>query len=197
MHQLLKKVHIYLSLICCTALLVYGIAGLWAFANVAPQDRKRLDPVTSTMSFTAPANATDEETARLIWSAIGEPITAPPPRQAVRRNQDGHLAFAVYSVNGQVQVVFDEGRRELRLRKLPNKLGGFFMALHEMAARNNSPDPRNMVWKYYNEFAMFSLILMVATGIYLWLASRPGMFWAQVSFSVGTIGFLALFWAAR
>jgi hypothetical protein len=38
---------------------------------------------------------------------------------------------------------------------------------------------------------------MALSGVYLWLSSRPAHRWAQVSFAVGSAGFLLLVYLSR
>jgi hypothetical protein len=53
------------------------------------------------------------------------------------------------------------------------------------------------LWTYYTEFSIYSLIAMALSGIYLWLASRPGYIWGQVAFVAGCGIFIVLYVLAR
>jgi len=46
-------------------------------------------------------------------------------------------------------------------------------------------DRRMQLWAWYNHFAIWSLIAMSVTGVYLWLASRPRYRIAHYSFLGG------------
>jgi hypothetical protein len=49
----------------------------------------------------------------------------------------------------------------------------------------------------YNEVAIFALIFLSLSGLYLWLSSRPRHRLAQLSFFAGTGWFLVLYWLSR
>ena len=53
------------------------------------------------------------------------------------------------------------------------------------------------LWNYYTEFSIYSLLAMSMSGIYLWLASRPGLRWAQLSFAAGCGVFVVLYMVTR
>ncbi|MBI3679538.1 MAG: hypothetical protein HY235_04000 [Acidobacteria bacterium] len=69
--------------------------------------------------------------------------------------------------------------------------------MHETHIRNRSADWRMRLWTYYIELSIWALIVMSLTGVYLWLASRPGFRWAQLFFAAGTVCFLALWVFSR
>jgi hypothetical protein len=59
------------------------------------------------------------------------------------------------------------------------------------------PDLLIRMWAWYTEFAIWSLLFMPVTGVYLWLASRPRHRWAQFSFAAGSGLFLLLYAITR
>jgi len=197
MLAVIKKIHMYLGLLCATALLVYSIAGLWAVSFVRPADRPRPAPETRFIDFQAPPNATDKQVVDLIWEAVAAPLTGKVPQFAIRRNRDHNLSTAFYSVNGLWRVTYLEKENRVQIEQSRNRLGNYFMAMHEAAPRHPAPDMRMRLWAWYNEFATWALILMPISGIYLWLGSRPEFRWAQISFALGTGGFALLYWLAR
>jgi hypothetical protein len=49
------------------------------------------------------------------------------------------------------------------------------------------------LWADYNEFAMWSLLAMIASGFTMFLAARARSRLAQISFALGACGFAALY----
>ena len=195
MTRIVKKIHMYMGLLVWSALLVYAIAGLQATGLVRPADRPRPAPETSYLDFTTPPNAPDSEVVKAAWEAMGITMAGPPGNP--RRDNQQNLTFTAYSVNGPSRATVLENEKRIRVERMRSPIWGFFDSLHGMTPRNRAPDIRITLWKYYNEFALWCLSLMVLSGSWLWLASRPGYLWAQVSLGIGGGGFAILYWLAR
>jgi len=58
-------------------------------------------------------------------------------------------------------------------------------------------DWRTGAWAWYNHFASWSLLAMAVSGLYLWLASRPGYRIAHYSLASGAAIFILLYIATR
>jgi hypothetical protein len=191
MTRAIKRIHMYLGLVNCAILATYGIAGL--AAALGPHPRPRPEAVIETRAYTVPPNLSDVEAAAAIQQFLGETLANPAPAYAVRRNREGNLAFDLYSVNGPVGVTVLEGERQLRLERRRNAFVYYLSNLHATTLASRAPDLRIRLWAWYNEFAIWSLIAMALSGLYLWLATRPRFGWAQLSFVAGGGVFLALY----
>ena len=196
MHRIIKKVHIYTGLLNFTALMVFGIAGIVATIHGSAEGaRYFVNP--EYVDFVAPPNASDKQLAELVRKHLGLSLHWPIPSFAIRRNPAGVLVLDYYSVNGVRRATVLEGENRLRVEQRPNDLGRFVNNLHTTTMAARHPDWRVRAWTYYNEFAIWSLIGMSLSGVYLWLASRPGHRWAQASFAVGSGVFLLLYAVTR
>jgi len=192
MAKLIKKIHIYLGLLNLSIVLVFGLAGLKATFKLGGRG---MPPVTATRyePFTVPPSLADD-------TAVAEHVRAQLRIAAVihdvRRDPDNNLAFAYYTHNGPHYVTILEKENRLRLAIHQTGMWSFFDNLHA-TERRDMKDWRVQLWAWYNEFSIWSLIAMALTGVYLWLASRPGFLWAQISFAVGAGAFLLLYFVAR
>ena len=192
-----RRLHMYAGLLTFTALLVYGISGLDATFARAPAQRQQNALEPRFEPFTVPAGITDKQVADLVYEHLKLPLSNPVPPFAVRRNAENNLAFDFYTVNGRTRVTVLE--KENRLRIEPVRVGFFRFVnnLHGTTVGAPSPDWRVSAWKYYNEVAVWSLSWMVLSGIYLWLATRPGHRIAAACFASGTLGFIVLYAITR
>ncbi|MEC8992509.1 MAG: hypothetical protein VX656_14795 [Candidatus Latescibacterota bacterium] len=85
----------------------------------------------------------------------------------------------------------------MQIRTQPFDKWQYMMHLHEMTPSRNEGDWRITSWAVYMEFSLWSLIFMALSGVYLWLASRPGHRWAQICFGAGTAIFILFYAAVR
>jgi hypothetical protein len=115
----------------------------------------------------------------------------------VHRDAQNHVGFTVYSGNGPRIVTLLESERQVRIEYRRNHIWHFFENIHGLTPREAMADPRERLWSWYNEFAIWALIFMSVSGVWLWLASRPGYRWAQISFAGGAGAFLLLYALTR
>jgi hypothetical protein len=189
----IKRIHMYTGLINFTILLVFGIAGLTA--TLQPPRRQTGD--IETRAFQVPPNVTDFEAATAAYQFLNVPLSQAPGRGAVRRDAENHVAFTMYSANGPRIVTLLEKEHQARIDSRKNSIWHFFENAHATTPRGAGPDLRERLWSWYTELSIWSLILMAVSGVYLWLASRPGHRWGQISFAAGSGAFLLLYALSR
>ncbi len=195
MSRWLKKLHMYFGLLNFSILLVFGIAGLTA--TVHTHASPRATPVITTFDFRPPANIGDYEAAIAAFEFLKLPMATAPMVNGVRRDAANNVFFAVYTPNGARVVTLLEKEGKVQLDTRRESIWHFFDNLHGTTVNNRETDLRIRLWTWYNEFAIWSLIFMSATGVYLWLASRPRYRWAQVSFAAGSGIFVLLYAISR
>src|SRR5436190_6758248 len=189
----IKKIHMYTGLLAFTALVVFGIAGMTA---TIPAERPQAGPVEP-REYQLPPNLTDFEAATAVYQFLQPPLAQPPGRGAVRRDAQNHVGFTVYSANGPRIITLLESERQVRIEFRRNHIWHFFENIHALTPREAKGDTRERLWSWYNEFAIWALIFMSVSGMWLWLASRPGYRWAQISFAAGSGAFLLLYSLTR
>jgi hypothetical protein len=196
MTALVKKIHMYTGLLSFVTLVVFGIAGLTATFQPSPE-RRRPEPAVTFRPFTVAPNLSDKEAADQVYAALRIPLSNPIPKYAVRRNSENQLALDFYTVNGIHRVTVLETENQLRIAQVRNSVWQYLNNAHTITPRGNSQHMRVRMWSWYNELAIWSLLFMSISGVWLWLASRPRFRWAQLSFAAGSGLFIALYALTR
>jgi len=196
MTRWLKKLHTYVGLLNLSILVVFGIAGLAATFDSGPA-RTPFPAATRTVDFRAPENVSDYDAALAAFRFLQLPLADAPPRPDVRRDPRNNVAFNLYSANGVRTVTLLEKENRLRVEARRNNLGHFFDNLHSATMNYPHAAWSMRMWTWYTEFSIWSLVFMSVTGVYLWLASRPGYGWARISFAAGSGLFLLLYAITR
>jgi hypothetical protein len=170
MYSLFRKVHMYAGLLNLSILLIFGISGLWATFEPAP-DR--------------------------VYEFVKLPMSVSLPNPTVRRDGDNNLALDFYGVNGVRRAIVLEKENRIRIETRRTPLASFINGLHTTTINSRMTDWRIRYWTYYNEFSIWSLIGMSISGVYLWLASRPRYRPARFVFTLGCGSFILLYAVTR
>jgi hypothetical protein len=190
MTDFLKRLHIWVGLFNLTALAVFALTGLWA---VIP-DLAMPDPAgTFTLPYTPPGTFTDQQVADDLFERLRLPLAGRVPEWAVRRNDANVLVLSYNSVNGAYVVTLDEPGHQAVVSHRRNRLGAFLSQAHSTTLYRAEPDLRVRLWALYMDLSIAGLLFMTATGLWLWLTSRPRLWWAWAAFAGGA-GLFAVLW---
>lgn len=187
MKNLVKKLHMYLGLLNLTILFVFGLTGLIFLL------RGRVGPEPKTVvrfeDLKVPASLKGGlEVAEYLRKQLHIPMV----NFNSQRDSDNHRVIVLGTHNEVYTVTVLEKENRLRMAVTNYGTGNFVDMLH--ASPNfRASDLRVRLWGLYVEFAIWSLVVMSLTGIYLWLSSRPGYGWAQLTFGVGSSAFVLLY----
>jgi hypothetical protein len=185
------KIHTYAGLATFVNLMIYGIVGI-AAAFEPPPDAPEPAPVVREIAFTAPPNESDREVAGHVVKLLGLTLATPVQSFAIQHDRDGALVLDFRHANGRHRVTFPRpGQLRVEITRRP--LDRYLSSLHVTSAAFHIGDWRMQAWAYYNEFALWSLIVMIATGVYLWLSRRARHRWAMASLATGVTLF-AVMW---
>jgi hypothetical protein len=191
---LIKKIHIYAGLLTLVNLTVYGIVGLSAIYLLRPHSET---PIVSYQSFTVPPNLTDRQVAELVCSQLRLSLATPVNSFAIQHDAANNLLLDLRHANGGHKVTVLEKEGRIRVEAARNSLWLYLYTLHETTAAFHSNDWRMQFWADYNELAMWSLLLMIASGFAMFLASRTRSRLAQMSLAAGCCVFAALYFWTR
>lgn len=192
LYSAVRTIHTYLGLLNFTNFMVYGIAGL--IVTLAPHDEKPRAAEVRFLSFTPPAAASDKAVADSVYALLRIPLTGPVPEWALQHDDQQHLLLNFYSLNGMTAVTVLPDQQRLRIEPHPSSLGRFLDGLHTVTPNEGTTrDARLGLWAYYNAFAMWSLLAMALSGLYLWLSTRPRLTLALVASLTGALAFLLLY----
>jgi len=195
MHDLLRKIHMYLGLLSWSSLIVFGIAGLTATLHSPSDPRPAL--AVRMVEFSVAPNSTDADVADAIWKKLAVPFASPPGKWSLRRDSDNHLVVSLWSPNGVVNATVIENEARLRVETQRNSLAQAMNNLHAMTTNADNPGWAIRMWTVYNEFAIWTLLAMALTGVALWLTSRPRFRLAQVAFLSTCVLFGVLYYVMR
>ncbi|MBI3208664.1 MAG: PepSY domain-containing protein [Candidatus Solibacter usitatus] len=193
MNYWVKRIHTWFGLLNFTIVLVFGATGLLATFRPAPAERRPPQTTTSDVPFTPSAGVIADKDVAV---EIRRKLDIPAAGGNVRRDGDNNLVASFSTPNGLRRVTYLEKENRLRVESRHNNIWQFFNVLHETLPRQ-AEDGRIRLWGYYTEFSLWSLIGMTLTGFWLWLATRPGFRWAQISFAAGTAVFTLLWIFSR
>ena len=197
MRKLIRKIHMYAGLLSFTALIVYGISGLYSTSQPSWGERPYPQTAFREVPFDFPQDASDKELADAIYYKLDMPLTGPLWNWAIARDKDQNLFLNFYTINGFRKVTALEAEGLLRIETSRTTLAQFVNGAHSTTLQWASPRFLVQAWAWYNEVAIWALMLMAASGVVLWLLTRPKYAPALAAFVLGNGAFLALYWFAR
>ncbi|MCB9384976.1 MAG: PepSY domain-containing protein [Bryobacterales bacterium] len=197
LRKLLKRIHMYAGLMSFTALIVYGLAGLYSTSQPPWSERPYPETQVREVPFEFPASGSDKELADAIYRHLDMPLTGPMYDWALKRDDDQNLFLNFYTVNGFRKVTALESQGLLRVESSRTGLWQFVNGAHSTTLQWAAPRFLVQGWAWYNELAIWSLLLMAGSGIALWLMTRPGYVPGVVSFALGSGMFVTLWLLAR
>ena len=195
MECLILKLHTWAGLATFVNLMIYGIVGIAAAFEPAP-DAPARPAVVREIPFTIPPNSTDREIAERVVDILGLTLATPVQNFAIQHDEAHRLVLDFYHANGRHRVTFpDASHFRVEIRRAP--LDRYLSSLHVASAAFHSGDWRMQAWSWYNEFAMWCLIAMTLSGGWLWLSRRARHRWAMVSLAAGISAFSLMYWWTR
>lgn len=189
----LKRLHTLIGLFALTSIIVFAATGI---AVTIPSGQASA-PTTRVLDYEAPGGFSDKDVADDVLRILKFPLTSPLPEWAVHRNAQNVLVLDFFSPNGGHTVTVLEAEKKVRIEHARAPLGQFLNAMHSTTFLGSSFDMRLWLWGLYIDCSMFSLVFMSITGPWLWLVSRPRLWWAQASFVAGTAIFAGLWLVTR
>lgn len=196
MYDWMKKLHMWAGLLSFTAFIVWGVAGVEAVFLPPPEGYE--PPEVSSekeIPFDAPGGLDDKALARLIYETVKLPMAG--GHYNIHRDDNQHLAFFVFTVNGRRDLTYLEEQKKIRIAYRQNELGGFLSSMHTGHSRRGPPDIPARFWGVYNEFSTWAFLFMSLSGVYLWIASRPGLPWARMCLGGAALLFIVLWVVTR
>lgn len=186
----------YSGLLTFTAFVVWGVTGIHA-AFVGGPDDLEPPPISSVrdMPYRAAGTLDDDQLSRAIYKAIEVPLAA--GRYNVHRDAQAHLAFNVFTINGGREVTFLEEQGLVRVAHRQNSVWSYLSSMHTAFSRRHTLTPAAIAWGLFNEFSTYAFLFMTLSGVYLWVATRPRLRWAQLSFAGMAVVTAALWMAIR
>lgn len=191
----IRKIHMYAGLLNFSMLAIFGLAGLVVTFRAPDIMHSGLPPQTTSIDFTAPPELSDPQVGRLIAQRVGTPAHAGEPY--VHRDESNRLAVDFYSVNGLVRATLHEESNRVEVQTYRNSVWRFIDNVHTATISDRSTDPAVRAWTWYIELAIWSLIAMCVSGIWLGVASRWRFAWTRIALVAGCVAFVAFYFLER
>ena len=162
---MISRIHTYAGLLTLANVALYAVVGIAALFET----RRAQAPEVWDQAFARTAGATDRETAARVVRLLGLSLATPVHDFNIRRDAGG-LVLDFYHANGRHRITVLENH--IRVERTRAGLGRYLSTLHVTTAAFRSGDWRMQVWAWWNELAMWSLVAMTASGVWMWLARR-------------------------
>lgn len=188
--RLLKGVHTYTGLLVCVNLAVYSIVGL---SVTFLRQSGEPPPAISYQNFSMEPNLTDRQVAE----RVGLQLNLYLANATIERDAANNLLLDFRDANGSHRVTVLEKEGRLRIETTRHGFGIYLYILHGRTASFHGGDWRMQLWSDYNEFAMWRLLTMLASGFAMFLAVRRRNRLAQLSLAAGCCLFAALYFWSR
>ena len=189
------KLHTWAGLATFVNLMTYGIVGIAAAFEPSPDALPRNAEVRE-LPFTIAPNLSDRQVAEQVVDLLGLSLATPVQSFAIQHDSAQRLLLDFRHANGRHRVTFPDAAH-LRVEITRAPLDRYLSSLHVTSAAFHPGDWRMQMWSWYNEFAMWCLILMTASGTWLWLSRRPRHRWALASLAAGCCAFVLMYWWTR
>jgi hypothetical protein len=196
LYEWVKKIHMYSGLLTFLALVVWGVTGIHS-VFLAPPGQYQPPPVSSIreIPYKAESRLDDQQLATAIYQAIKIPLAG--GRYNVHRDGQANLAFNVFTINGGRDVTFLEDKGIVRIAHRANGLFDYLSSMHTAHSRRHRQSLAARAWGIFNEIANWAFLFMTFSGVYMWIATRPRLLWAQLSFGAMAVVTVALWIAIR
>jgi hypothetical protein len=187
----------YTGLLNFTVLVIFGIIGIVATFLPRPVEREKPAATVQMRDVHLPGGLDDRRLADYLQASLNLPLTRPVPDWMLGRDRQNRLRFRLWTPARFYEILVLEKPGKVQITTQPFDVWQYLFHLHEMTPGTGQPELRTLLWAWYIEFSIWSLILMSLSGVYLWLASRPKYRWAQVSFAAGAAIFVVFYIAIR
>jgi uncharacterized iron-regulated membrane protein len=189
---LLSRIHIYCGLLTLANLVLYGIVGISSLLDTRAAAR----PQVWEQAFAIDQTASDRMVAERVAGLLGLSLAMPVHDFNFRRDAQHRLALDFYHANGRHKITVLENPPRLHIEHTRAGLWKYLSTLHVTTAAFHSGDWRMQLWAWWNEFAMWCLLVMLASGVWIWLERRPGSgTWRRVHrwSALGLVAVLAVY----
>jgi hypothetical protein len=186
---LIKKIHTYVGLQSTVALLVCSIAIL-----MLPFDTKNETEVIHT-KYDGDLNVANLDLAIALHKKVGVKYEKVPQGWMLSEKGDD-LTVNSDSLNYSRKIIISKLTGDVVIESRRLSMSEFINRMHQESFGRRVPSDSLWVWAwaFYIEISIIALLLLPVTGLYIWLAARPGkQVWATVSMAISA-SLMAVVW---
>jgi hypothetical protein len=182
---LISRIHTYAGLLTFANLILYAIVGIAALFDT----RVPRAPAVWEAAFTRAPGESNRATAERVVGLLGLSLATPVHDFNIRHDAE-RLVLDFYHANGRHKVTVLEGR--IRVEHTRASVWRYLSTLHVTTAAFHSGDWRMQLWAWWNEFAMWCLLAMMMSGVWLWSMRKAAKGVARRIHRYSALGLLAL-----
>ena len=165
---MILRIHTYAGLLVFVNFVLYAVVGIAAFAGA----RTATASIVWEQPFSVPANLSDRQVAERVVRLLGLSLATPVHDFNIGHDAEGRLKLDFYHANGRHQVTLLEHPVRLRVSNTRAGFLRYLSTLHVTTAAFHSGDRRMQLWAWWNEFAMWGVAVMAASGVWVWWERR-------------------------
>jgi uncharacterized iron-regulated membrane protein len=178
MNRTVKRIHTYAGLLTLVNLLVFAVTGI-AQALHRP---RLLRETTAYADYQPVPGERDRDTAERLASLLGLTLATPVQAAAIQHDAAGNLLLDFYHANGRHRVTVLPDQHLLSITITRNALPRYLDILHMTTGVFRSGDKRMQMWAYYNEVALWCLLMLLGSGAWMaWDRFRQRRWWSPAS----------------
>jgi len=194
---LIRKIHTFAGLLFFIHLMIFGLVGIAAVLAPRPGGAPPA-PIVTERPFRVEPGASDREIADRVCDYLHLSLARPIQTQfVIQHDPEGRLVLDFYHANGRDRVTVLAAERKLRVQTYRASVWRFLSTLHTTTAVFKSGDWRMQLWAWLNEIALWSLGVMIVTGVLQFgIRSRPPTRRVHFYTAFLTLPFLLIYWVS-
>lgn len=190
---MIARLHTYAGLLTFVNLMVFGLVGLSVVFGGTGPGRWEVHE----QPFTVEAGTPDRVVAERVVALLGLTLATPVQNAAIQHDAAGRLLLDLWHANGRHRVTIISAPPSMKVEVQRSSGWRYLSILHANTAALRTGDWRMKLWSWYNEFALWTLFAMTASGSWLWLTRQPRNRAARVSLAAGLAVVAMLYWWGR
>jgi hypothetical protein len=160
-------IHTWTGLLTLVNLMLYAVVGIAALFDV-----RTTPTVVWEQAFAVQANQSDREVADRVVRLLGLTLATPVHDFAIGHDDGRHLVLDFHHANGRHRVTVLGNAGRLHVERTRASVWKYLSTLHVTTAAFHSGDWLMQLWAWWNEFAMWCLFVMAASGVWIWWGRR-------------------------
>ncbi len=194
LNSIIRKLHTYTGLQASIALFFFSIS------IISASIENKTEPFISHQKLQGSTDLENIELAKIIHSQVGLKFEITPEWWMISEEEAGNLLIKYLSPSARREVRLNKHNGDIEISAWPLSASQLFNHLHkESIGRRRASDSLWLwLWSIYIEVSIFSLFVLPATGLYMWISSKASRSrWAKPSLLASSLAMGALWHLIR